>query len=180
MNFKTEPCRIVREYSSDKPMKKPRKSLLAALLIASTAAITGCGGYHEVMPPLAGKPAIPGIHKKSDLNEIVLSQFKSKLDVTMRKDYKITLTNGANIIEFVADAYCEKNKIAYEWTANGEYPFITNTAETLDKNEIDMIKKYKFGSTYILIFDSKQEYNIMKTFDEFAEFYTNETKTGGK
>ncbi|NPV00819.1 MAG: hypothetical protein HPY53_05490 [Brevinematales bacterium] len=176
MDFQIRPEKNTTRYQVKPSARNSGKLILP--IAAAMIALVGCGSQtKEDYPPLAGKPVYnPPIYEKAQMNDIASNMFGEYLDITFNPEQSIKLKDKSGTIEFTADGYNEKYKIAYEWVGLPTYKLDTNQKSALSESEISLIKNYKFDSTYIYIIYEKAYYDIYREFWPFYEWYTNEVK----
>jgi hypothetical protein len=180
MDFRIQPVKHTGNYSLKKPSMKNGKAIFP--MVTAMIIIAGCSAQaKEDYPPLPGKPAYnPVIYDKAQMNHVISNYFANYLDISFTMDKNLKLKNKAGSVEFTADGYNEKYKIAYEWVDKPEYKNDTNQKSALSDNEIALIKNCKFDSTYILIIYGTKHNDITGGFWSFYEMYTNSMKQKGQ
>ena len=155
-------------YSTKKLHKKPNRLLL---LMLAFLGLSGCDNPFE--RPLAGDVAAPSFSSKEEYVLFVDTTLSNNQNIDFKHDISLSLTNGDNIIRFVADGYNTTKKIAYE-CLDFSNEMIEPTDESLDTNEVAMIISNRFGNTYIIVFPNNMEYHIESKLEDFEKQYTNE------
>jgi hypothetical protein len=176
MEFEIRPEKNRMKYQVKPPARLHGKTILP--IVAAMLFITGCSSQtKEDYPPLAGKPAYnPTIYDKVQMNSLVSNMFAEYLNITFKPEQSIKLKDKSGNIEFTADGYNEKLKIAYEWVAFPGYNTDTNQKSVLSQNEIGLIKNYRFESTFILIIYGNTYVDIRDDFWNSYNVYTNMVK----
>ncbi len=164
----------VKRYGKGKPKMGYAARVSFCALMGVTALTAGCGRRTH----LAGD-VMPAALPRLDAVEEADSLLESALGSEIAHDVPLCLTDRSGlqtrIIEFIADGYDEKRRIAYE--VLDYYPPGTNRDPALlDGDEMDEISGYRFGENYILVFTYPSRIDIRDEINRFLIDYTNGTE----
>lgn len=99
--------------------------------------------------------------------------FKKQFRGRVQHDVPLVLTNGSEVIDFVADGWDSKGLAAYEWIGAQGYDCQPDYFK-LDSVEAEAITKYRFGKYTIFVIRSTNERGFFSELYNFQMSFTNE------